>query len=130
MMSLCIVWTVECRILQWVGISCSSDWGNKTYIQKFARVIVDVGLLGRLKSRWKSNLWLHLKEVDWRWKRLAMVMSTGGFWYFVKYSVSLSQPKFSLHIMFSKIKIKCNNEWISENECNFKLKDTVVWLVF
>jgi len=47
-------------------ITCRSDWGNKTYMQKFGRLIVDIWPLGRLRSRWENNCQLDQKEIDQR----------------------------------------------------------------
>jgi len=53
--------------------------------------------------------------------RLDVVMPTGGVWYYVEYSVP-PPSQFYLHIMFSKVEIKCNSE--------LEVKKRVVWLVY
>lgn len=111
---------MECRVLQWMDISCMSDQGNKACIKKFGRLIVDMWPCGRVRSRWKNNPWVDWKETDRRWIRLAMIMSISGFWYCVEHSVFLHL--FYLHIFFSKVKIKCNSE--------LEVKKRVVWPVF
>jgi len=91
-------------------------------MQKFGRLIVDIWPLGRLRSRWKNNCQLDQKEIDRRWMRLNVVMPTGGFWYYVEHSVLFFSPSSILHIMFSKVEIKCNSE--------LEVKKRVVWLVY